>query len=258
MSSFLLEGKKALVLGVANHRSIAWGITRALKHHGARIALTYLNDQLKRRVEPLGEEANADFLCEMDVTVDEHYSGLRKSVEEQWGTFDILVHSLAFANREDLRGAFSETSREGFQLACDISAYSLIGLAKALKDIMNPGGSIMAMTYYGSTKVLQGYNVMGAAKAALEANIRYLAHDLGPTKGLRVNGLSAGPIRTLASSGVSTMKNISAHIGESAPLRRNVTTEDVGGGAVFLASNLSRGVTGQILYVDSGISIMAL
>ena len=253
----LLEGKKALILGVANERSIAWGITRQFKHHGAKIALSYLDDRLKRRVEPLASQVEADFICQMDVMVDEHYENLTRTVKEKWGKFDILVHSLAFADREDLKGRFSNTSRNGFKLACDVSAYSLIGLSKALKELMNPGGSIMAMTYYGSSKVLKGYNVMGSAKAALEANIRYLADDLGQTN-LRVNGISAGPIRTLASSGISTLKDVAKKIEQNAPLRRNVTTEDVGKTAVFLGSDLSSGMTGQILYVDAGISIIAM
>ena len=253
----LLEGKKALILGVANERSIAWGITRQFKHHGAKIALSYLDDRLKKRVEPLASQVEADFICQMDVTEDEHYGNLARTLKDKWGKFDILVHSLAFADREDLKGNFSKTSRNGFKLACDVSAYSLIGLSNVLKDLMGPGGSIMAMTYYGSAKVLKGYNVMGSAKAALEANIRYLADDLGPSN-LRVNGISAGPIRTLAASGVSTLKNISKQIEQNAPLRRNVTTEDVGNTAVFLASDLSSAMTGQILYVDAGISIMAM
>ncbi|MCY4523292.1 MAG: enoyl-ACP reductase [Halobacteriovoraceae bacterium] len=253
----LLEGKKALILGVANERSIAWGVTRCLKQHGAKLALSFLDDRLKKRVGPLAAQMEADFLCEMDVTVDEHYVNLAKTVKEKWGTFDILVHSLAFADREDLKGNFSNTSRNGFKLACDVSAYSLIGLAKHLRELMNPNGSIMAMTYHGSTKVLKGYNVMGSAKAALEANIRYLAEDLGAL-GIRVNGISSGPIRTLAASGVSTLKDISQKIEQNAPLKRNVSTKDVGNAAVFLASDLSNAVTGQILYVDAGISIMAM
>ena len=253
----LLKGKKALILGVANERSIAWGITRCFKDHGAHVALSYLDDRLKKRVEPLAAGVQADFLCQMDVTVDEHYEQLAETVKQQWGNFDILVHSLAFADRHDLKGRFSATSREGFKLACDVSAYSLIGLSNALKDLFTSQGSIMSMTYYGSSKVLPGYNVMGSAKAALEANIRYLADDLGST-GLRVNGLSAGPIRTLAASGVSTIRDIAKKIEENAPLRRNITTEDVGNAAVFLASDLSAAITGQILYVDSGTSIMAM
>lgn len=251
----LLQGKKALILGVANEMSIAWGITKAFKEHGAQVALTYLNDGLKKRVEPLADQVGADFLCEMDATNDDHYSQLRKTVEEKWGKFDILVHSLAFADRNDLKADFSDTSREGFKLACDVSAFSLVGLCHHLKDIMNPEGSVMAMTYHGSQQVLRGYNVMGVAKAALEASSRYLSEDLG-RKQLRVNCISAGPIRTLASSAVPGLRDVFKMVEEKAPLHRNVTQDDVAGMAVYLASDLSRGVTGQTLYVDSGLAIM--
>lgn len=251
----LLQGKKALILGVANDMSIAWGITKAFKEHGASVALTYLNDGLKKRVEPLAEQVGADFLCEMDATNDDHYAALRKTVEEKWGKFDILVHSLAFADRNDLKADFSDTSREGFKLACDVSAFSLVGLCHHLKDIMNPEGSVMAMTYHGSQQVLRGYNVMGVAKAALEASSRYLSEDLG-RRTLRVNCISAGPIRTLASSAVPGLRDVFKMVEEKAPLHRNVTQDDVAGMAVYLASDLSKGVTGQTLYVDSGLAIM--
>lgn len=253
----ILSGKKALILGVANDMSIAWGITKQFKEHGAQVGLTYLNDSLKKRVEPLAQEVGADFLCEMDVTVDAHYGELKKIVEEKWGKFDILVHSLAFADKNDLKNRFSDTSRDGFKMACDISAFSLIGLCHHLRENLNPNASVISMTYHGSTKVLKGYNVMGVAKAALEASNRYLADDLGP-HGVRVNCISAGPIRTLAASGVPGLRDVFKVIEEKAPLRKNVTTEDVGGTAVYLASDLSQGVTGQVIYVDSGINILAL
>jgi enoyl-[acyl-carrier protein] reductase I len=252
----LLTGKKALILGVANDMSIAWGITKAFKEHGASVALTFLNENLKKRVEPLANEVGADFICEMDVTVDAHYIELKKTIEEKWGKFDIIVHSLAFADRDDLKGRFVDTSRAGFKMACDVSAFSLIGLCHTLKDNLNDDASVMAMTYYGSVKVLKGYNVMGVAKAALEASTRYLADDLGP-QNIRVNCISAGPIRTLAASGVPGLKDIFKIIEEKAPLRKNITPTDVAGTAVYLASTLSHGVTGQVLYVDSGINIIA-
>lgn len=252
----ILTGKKALILGVANERSIAWGVTQAFKKEGASIGLTYLNDALYKRVAPLAEEIGADFVTQMDVTIDQHYHDLKDKVAKEWGKFDILVHSLAFAQSEDLRGRFAHTSREGFKLACDISAYSLIGLCGSLQPLMNPGASVMAMTYHGAQQVMRNYNVMGVAKAALEASARYLADDLGQ-EGIRVNCISAGPIKTLAASGVSGFREILKHVEERAPLRRNVTTEDVAGMAVFLGSNLSAGVTGQVLYVDSGHSILA-
>lgn len=251
----ILAGKKALILGVANDKSIAWGICQAFKQQGAQIGLTYLNDALKKRVEPLSQSIEADFLVEMDVTQEDHYPQLVKTIEEKWGKFDILVHSLAFADREDLKNRFTDTSRAGFSMACDISAFSLIGLCHHLKPLMNQDAKVLAMTYHGSVAVIPGYNVMGVAKAALEASSRYLADDLGP-EGIRVNCISAGPIRTLAASGVPGLKKIFATVEEKAPMRKNVTPEDVGGTAVYLASDLSNGVTGQIVYVDSGMSIV--
>ncbi len=251
----LLAGKKALVLGIANEKSIAWGITQELKKHGAQVAVTYLNDALKKRVEPLAEEVGADFVTQMDVTIDEHYPALYETVKKNWGKFDILIHSLAFADRNDLKGRFHETSRDGFKLACDVSAYSLIGLSHHLKDLLNEDSSIIAMTYHGSQKVVSGYNVMGVAKAALEASARYLADDLGVDK-IRVNCISAGPIKTLAASGVPGLRNIFQQVDERAPLRRNIDTGDVGKTALYLACDLSSGVTGQIVYVDSGMSIL--
>lgn len=257
MTQKFLQGKKALILGLANDRSIAWGITKAFKDQGAQIALTYLNDALKKRVEPMAEEIKADFIHEMDVTNDNHYESLKEKVKKEWGTFDILVHSLAFADKEDLGKPFSETSRKGFLMACDISAFSLVGLCHSLKDLMNKDGSVLALTYHGSTKVVKNYNVMGVAKAALECSARYLADDLGP-KGIRVNCISAGPIKTLAASGISGFRDILKTVEEKAPLRTNITTDDVGGTALYLASSLSSGVTGQILYVDSGLSILGI
>lgn len=251
----ILKGKKALIFGVANDRSIAWGVAQEFKKQGAQVALSYLNDALKKRVEPLAESLEADFIFEMDVTNDDHYARVADIVKEKWGEFDILVHSLAFADRTDLKGEFVETSREGFKLACDISAFSLVGLSQQLKPLMKKDGSIMAMTYYGSQKVITNYNVMGVAKAALEASSRYLANDMGK-HGIRVNCISAGPIKTLAASGISGFRDLLSKVEEMAPMRANVTPEDVGGTAVYLASDLSKGVTGQVLYVDSGLSIL--
>jgi enoyl-[acyl-carrier protein] reductase I len=251
----LLEGKKALILGLANDRSIAWGITKAFKEQGASIGLSYMNDALKKRVEPLAAEIGADFTFEMDVTNDDHYASMRKIVEEKWGKFDILVHSLAFADKEDLSRAFMHTSRKGYLMACDISAFSLVGIVDSLQDIMNDNGSVISMTYYGSQKVIKNYNVMGVAKAALEASNRYLAYDLGP-RGIKVNSISAGPIKTLAASGISGFRTLLNQVEEISPMKKNVTPEDVGGTAVYLASDLSNGVTGQVVYVDSGLSIL--
>jgi enoyl-[acyl-carrier protein] reductase I len=251
----ILKEKKVLIFGVANNWSIAWGIAKEFKRQGARVALSYMNEAIQKRVEPLAEELGADFIFEMDVNNDEHYQQLPAIISEKWGGFDILVHSIAFADREDLKGQFLNTSREGFKLACDISAFSLVGLAQSLAPLMKAGGSIMAMTYYGSQKVVKNYNVMGVAKAALEASTRYLAYDLGE-KGIRVNCISAGPIKTLAASGISGFRELLSQVEEKAPLHKNVTQEDVAGTAVYLASELSHGVTGQVIYVDSGLSIL--
>lgn len=251
----ILEGKKALIFGVANDRSIAWGVSKALKEAGASVALSYANDALKKRVEPLAQELGADFTFEMDVTNDDHYESLAGEVSKHWDKFDILIHSIAFADRADLKGRFVDTSRSGYQLACDVSAFSLVGLSQKLESLMSNEGSIIAMSYYGSQKVVKNYNVMGVAKAALEASTRYLAYDLGE-KGIRVNCISAGPIKTLAASGISGFRDLLSQVEEKAPLRRNVTQEDVGANALYLASDLSKGVTGQVLYVDSGLSIL--
>lgn len=252
----LMKDKKVLILGVANDMSIAYGIAKSMKAQGARLAFSYLNEQLQRRVEPLATECGADFLFELDVMVDDHYQTMKEAVKKHWGTVDVIVHSLAFADKNDLKGRFLETSREGYKLAHDVSAYSLVAVCNSLKEVMAPDAAVMALTYHGSTQVLKGYNVMGCAKASLEAAARYLADDLGP-EGIRVNCISAGPIRTLAASGVPGLKTFLKTIEEKSPLRRNITTEDVGGAAVFLGSSLSRGVTGQVIYVDSGISIVA-
>ncbi len=252
-----LKGKKVLILGVANEKSIAWGIAKAFKSHGASVALTYLNEALQKRVQPLAESISADFTCRMDVTCDGHYDSLASTLEKNWKSFDVMVHSLAFANRDDLKDRFYKTSREGFSLACDISAYSLIALSRAMKNLFNKGSSIIAMTYHGSQQVVPGYNIMGVAKAALEASSRYLAADLGQDN-IRVNCISAGPIRTLASSGVSGLKKIFTHVEQNSPLGRNITTDDVGKVALWLGGPYSEGVTGQIIYVDSGMSIKAL
>lgn len=247
----LLEGKKALILGLANNRSIAFGIASSLKAHGAALAFNYVGDAIKKRVEPLSAELGGEFTFQCDVTDDAQIEQAAKLVAEKWQKLDILVHSIAFANREDLTGRFIDTSRKGFSLALDVSAYSLTALCRAFEPVFNEGASVITMTYLGSTRVIPGYNVMGVAKAALEASVRYLAYDLGP-RGIRVNAISAGPIKTLAASAVSSLKDIFNHVAAHSPLRRNVTPTDVGGAAVFLASELGRSVTGEVIYVDSG------
>ena len=211
----------------------------------------------KKEWGPWPGKLESDFICEMDVTVDEHFAKLRDTVEKNWGKFDILVHSLAFADRHDLVGNFSQTSRKGFLLAMDVSAYSLVALCQHLQDLMNDNASVMAMSYYGSRKIIKNYDVMGVAKAALEASMMYLADDLG-AKQIRVNCISAGPIRTLAASGISGFRHILQTVEDRAPLKRNITTDDVAGMALFLASDLAKNVTGQTLYVDSGLSAMGV
>ena len=253
----LLQGKKALILGLANNRSIAYGIANALKEQGARLAFNYVGDAIKKRVEPLSEELGGEFTFQCDVCDDAQIQAAADLVKEKWGDLDILVHSVAFANREDLGGRFVDTSREGFRLALDVSAYSLTGVCRAFEPLLHEGSSVLTMTYHGSTQVIPGYNVMGVAKAALEASVRYLACDFG-TKGIRVNAISAGPIKTLAASAVSSMKDLCSIVDRNAPLHRNVTTGDVGGTALFLASDLAHAVTGQVVYVDSGFSTMGV
>lgn len=253
----LLQNKKALIFGVANNRSIAYGIAAAFKEHGASLAFSYPGEAIQRRLEPLAEELGGEFTFQCDVTSDADIAASAELVRERWGGVDILVHSVAFANREDLQRRYIETSREGFHLALDVSAYSLPALCRAYEPLLNPNASVMALTYYGSEKVITNYNVMGVAKAALEASVRYLAQDLG-AKGVRINAISAGPIKTLAASGISDFKTILAHIDEHAPLHRNVTIENVGGTAVYLASSLSAAVTGEVVHVDCGYNIMGI
>lgn len=252
------KGKRVLVFGVANERSIAWSIAKAMHEHGARFAFTFVGDALEKRVRPLAESINADMVLPCDVGDDAQIDAVFAEVEKQWGGIDVLVHAVAFANREDLEGRFVDTSRDGFKLALDISAFSLVALARRAEPLMKEqGGTIITLSYYGSEKVVAGYNVMGVAKAALEASVRYLANDLGPA-GIRINAISAGPIKTLAASGIKGFKNILGVVAEKAPLRKNVTQEDVANTALFLCSDLSAGMTGEVLHVDCGYNILGL
>ncbi len=253
----LLDGKTALIFGLANERSIAWGITQALHREGARIGISYAGEALERRVRPLAGQVGCTFVEECDVTRDEQVAAVVEKSKKAFGQVDILVHSIAFAGRDELAGPFYNTTREGFKTAMDISVFSLVALAKAYLPILKPGASLMCMTYYGSEKVAPHYNVMGVAKAALEATTRYLAYDLGPSK-IRVNAISAGPIRTLAAAGVGGFRDMYRHFAEVSPMRENVTIEDVGNAAVFLASDLSARITGETLYVDSGFNIVGV
>ncbi len=253
----LFDGKKALIFGVANDRSIAWGIAQALHREGCELGFSYGAAPLEKRVRPLAESVGATFIEECNVADDTAIKHVFKRVEEDMGNIDVLVHSIAFADRQDLSGRFVDTSREGFKMALDISAYSLVALTRAAEPLMPNGGSILTMTYYGSVKVAPQYNVMGVAKAALEACVRYLANDLGP-KRIRVNAISAGPIKTLAASGVGGFKKILGYSEKTSPLRTLVTTEDVGNTALWLLSDWSRGVTGEVVYVDAGWNILGL
>jgi enoyl-[acyl-carrier protein] reductase I len=253
----LLEGKNALIFGVANDHSIAWGITRALHEHGANLALSYASPALKRRVVPLAEKVNAVFAEECDVAKDEDIDAVFAKVAKTWDQIDILLHAIAFADREELKGAYYETSREGFHTAMDISVYSFTALARAAAPMMTEGGSMMTVTHYGGDKVMPNYNVMGVAKAALESSTRYLAADLG-SQGIRVNAISAGPIRTLSAAGVSGFKRMYRHYPDIVPLRRHIDLDDVGGVAVWLASDLSAAVTGEVVFVDAGYNILGV
>jgi enoyl-[acyl-carrier protein] reductase I len=253
----LLHGKNALIFGVANDHSIAWGIARALHDEGAEIGFSSVESLIERRVRPLAESIGSTFVEPCDVQSDEQIRTVFGRWAETHESLDILVHALAFARREDLEGGFVDTSREGFALALDVSAYSLVALVREARPLLRRGASVLTLTYYGAEKVVANYNVMGVAKAALEASVRYLAADLGPD-GVRVNAISAGPIRTLAASGITGFKRMYGAFAEVAPLRANITPEDVGRTAVYLASDLSNAVTGETIYVDGGFSILGV
>lgn len=253
----LLEGKTAMIFGVANKRSIAWGIAQAMHEHGATIGISYAGETLKRRAVPLADSIEVSFVEDCDVTDDAQIDAIVEKTKAEFGEIDILVHAIAYANRDELSGPYYNTSREGFRLAMDISVFSFTALAKAFQPIMRPGGSMLTMTYYGSTKVAGSYNVMGVAKAALEASVRYLAADLGPQT-VRVNAISAGPIRTLSSAVISGFRDMYSQYAEKTPLKQNVDITDVGNSAVFLSSDLASKITGEILFVDSGFNIMGV
>jgi enoyl-[acyl-carrier protein] reductase I len=255
MQASLLAGKRALVLGVANDHSIAWAIARAFHDHGAELALTYAGEAFERRVRPLAEELGVSLVLPCDVQQDEQVQGVFEQLQAHWPQVDIVVHSIAFAPREELKEEFSRTTREGFRVALEVSAYSFVHLTRALAQLLARDASLLTLTYFGAEKVVPNYNVMGVAKAALEACVRYLAAELGP-RGIRVNALSAGPIRTLSAAGIAGFREMLRHHAERAPLRRNVTAEEVAKAAVFLASDLASGVTGEVLHVDAGYNIV--
>lgn len=257
VSNGLLKGKKGLITGVANNLSISWAIAQAAKEQGAEIALTYQGEILQKRVLPLAAEIGCDAIFECDVTNEESMDNLFKSLEEKWGKIDFLVHSIAFADKEELRGRYIDTSLKNFLNSMNISCYSLTALAKRAENMMNEGGSIITLTYYGAEKVIPFYNVMGLAKSALETSVKYLAYDMG-TNNIRVNAISAGPIRTLAASGIGDFKSMLKMHESTAPLKRNTTQSDVAGAAIYFLSDFSCGVTGEIHHVDSGYNIMGM
>jgi len=253
MSTGVLAGKRGLIMGVANDKSIAWGIAQSATREGAELAFSYQGDVLEKRVLPLAEQVGAEMLT-CDVTDDASIDALFAALEKKWGKLDFVVHAIGFSNKDELKGEYLNTSRENFALTMDISVYSFTAVAQRAAPLMNEGGSLVTLTYQGAVKVVPNYNVMGVAKAALEASVLYLAADFGP-KGVRVNGLSAGPVRTLAASGIGDFRTMLKWNELNAPLRRNVTIQDVGDACLYLISPWSNGVTGEIHYVDGGANI---
>ena len=253
MSTGVLAGKRGLIMGVANDKSIAWGIAQSAAREGAELAFSYQGDVLEKRVRPLAEQVGAEMLT-CDVTDDASIDALFNALEAKWGKLDFVVHAIGFSNKDELKGEYLNTSRENFALTMDISVYSFTAVAQRAALLMNEGGSLVTLTYQGAVKVVPNYNVMGVAKAALEASVLYLAADFGP-KGVRVNGLSAGPVRTLAASGIGDFRTMLKWNELNAPLRRNVTIQDVGDACLYLVSPWSNGVTGEIHYVDGGANI---
>jgi len=253
----LLDGRKALIFGVANDHSIAWGIAKALHDEGATLGFSSVESLIDKRVRPLAASIGSTFVEPCDVQSDEQIAEVMAKWQKAHGQIDVLVHALAFAKREDLDGEFARTSRDGFALAMDVSAYPLVALVREARPLLHPGSSVLTLTYYGAEKVVAHYNVMGVAKAALEASVRYLAVDLGP-EGVRVNAISAGPIRTLAAAGIAGFKRMYGSFAEVAPLRSNISIEDVGKTASWLASDLSSAVTGEVIYVDGGFNVLGV
>jgi enoyl-[acyl-carrier protein] reductase I len=253
----LMPGKRVVVFGVANDHSIAWAIAEAMHREGASLAFTYVNEAIERRVRPLAESLGVSLVFPCDVSRDDDIAATFASLQDAWGGIDGVVHAVAFAPRDELKGRFVDTTRAGFQLALDVSAFSLVAIAKAAEPLFTAGGSILTLSYFGAEKVVANYNVMGIAKAALEACVRYLAWDLGAT-GVRVNAISAGPLRTLSSAGISGFKSMLHHHAERAPLRRNTSLDDVANTALYLCSDLGAGVTGEVVHVDGGYNVMGM
>jgi enoyl-[acyl-carrier protein] reductase I len=252
-----MQGKRGLIMGLANDRSLAWGIARALGDAGAELAFSYQGEALEKRVRPLAEQLGSSLLVDCDVSNMEALDRTFDELKEQWGALDFVVHAIGFSDKNELRGKFVDTSLDNFLLTMNISVYSFIAVAQRARAMMNPGGALLTLSYYGAEKVIPHYNVMGVAKAALESTVRYLAMDLGP-EGIRVNAISAGPIKTLAASGIGDFRYIMKWNEYNSPLRRNVTIEDVGGGALYLLSDLASGVTGEIHHVDAGYNVVGM
>lgn len=253
----LLENKKGLIFGLANNYSLAWSIAQEARAQGADLGFTYLNEAIEMRMRPLAESLQASLILPCDVGKDEEIAAVFEEVARKWGRVDFLVHAIAFAQKEDLEGRYVDTSREGFRVALETSAYSLVGLSRGAAPLMTEGGSILTLSYYGAEKVVRNYNVMGVAKAALEASVRYLAADLGPDR-IRVNAISAGAVKTLSAKGIRGFGEMLGVYAERSPLRRNVDPAEVGKAAGFLLSDASSGITGEVLYVDSGYHILGM
>ena len=253
----LMDGRRGLVMGVANDRSLAWGIAETLAAHGAALAFSYQGEALEKRVRPLAESVGSSLLFPCDVGSDESIDACFRALGASWPAIDFLVHAIGFSDKNELRGRYIDTSRENFRISLDISAYSFTAVARRAAAMMGAGGSLLTLSYYGAEKVVPHYNVMGVAKAALEASVRYLAEDLGK-EGIRVNALSAGPVRTLAASGIGDFRYILKWNELNSPLRRNITLGDVGGAALFLLSDLGSGVTGEVLHVDAGYHVVGM
>ncbi len=254
----MLVGKKGIIFGVANDHSLAWYCAKALHEEGAELAFTYQGEALERRIRPLADSVGSKFVEQCDLSSDEAIDKIFTQLKKQWETIDFVIHAVAFANKQDLEGHFVDTTRDGFKLAMDVSAYTLTAVAKRASEMMNGnGGSIVTLTYYGAEKVVPHYNVMGVAKAALEASVRYLAADLGD-KNIRVNAISAGPVRTLAAMGIAGFREMLKVVEAKAPLKRNIQAEEVGKTALYFVSNMSSGVTGEIIHADCGYSILGM
>lgn len=257
MSTQLMQGKRGLIMGLANDKSIAWGIAKALADAGAELAFSYQGDALKKRVDPLAAQLGSDIVLPCDVTDEPSIDALFEALQEKWGKLDFVVHAIGFSDKNELRGRYVDTSRANFTMSMDISVYSFTAVMQRAEKLMTEGGAAITLTYYGAKQVMPHYNVMGVAKAALEASVRYLAEDLGKD-GIRVNAISAGPIKTLAASGIGDFRYIMKWNEYNSPLRRNVTIDDVGGSALYLLSDLSAGVTGETHHVDAGYHIVGM